>query len=64
MLSYSNAINCFALGGDELKNVVNLDENVVKKYLDKCFYYFGTTDGWVPMNYVDILVKKFPEMKY
>lgn len=64
MLSFSNALNAFTLGRNEMDLVKDIDHDLISEKLHKCFYYFGTTDGWVPMEYVDKLTKTFPKMNY
>mmetsp|Transcript_8598 Transcript_8598/g.755 ORF Transcript_8598/g.755 Transcript_8598/m.755 type:complete len:126 (+) Transcript_8598:450-827(+) len=64
MLSFSNSLNAMVLGRNEMDLMTDLDKDLINENIDKCYYYFGTKDGWVPMSYVNTLTKTFPNMKY
>ena len=45
---------------DEMKLVRDIDAEIIEKNLKRLKFYYGTTDGWVPVNYFNQLVKQFP----
>lgn len=48
----------------ELEQVWDLDIHTLQSNLDKLFFYFGTTDEWVPLEYVEDMKNKLPNMDY
>ncbi|ODM95532.1 Lipid droplet-associated hydrolase [Orchesella cincta] len=48
----------------ELEQVVELDSAAVEKYMGKLYFYFGTTDGWCPLTFVDEMKERFPKLEY
>jgi hypothetical protein len=51
------------MANDELNQVDELDVNLVKNSVDKCLYYFGTSDDWCPIEYSKILKEKIVNFK-
>lgn len=54
--------NIWFLALDEMKKIRELDEEIVRKNLDRLKLYYGTTDGWIPTNYYRELKDRFPEI--
>ncbi|CAD7004478.1 lipid droplet-associated hydrolase [Ceratitis capitata] len=50
------------LAKDEMARVRNLDCNLIEKHLPLLKLYYGTTDGWVPVEYYNDLCSKFPHI--
>lgn len=48
------------LAQDEMREVREIDEDIIKKNLHRLKFYYGTTDGWVPKKNYDNLIKSFP----
>ena len=45
--NYSTLRSCFFMGHDEMKNVLDLDEDIIKKYSDLILLYYGQKDNWL-----------------
>lgn len=48
---------------DEMDNVCEIDNEfgqIIKQNMHRLKFYYGTTDGWVPVDYYKQLVKSFP----
>lgn len=48
----------------ELEQVVDLDVPALKHYVDKLYFYFGTTDHWCPLSFVDEMKEKIPGLNH
>lgn len=48
----------------EMEFVLDLDVATLDRNLDKLFFCFSQTDGWMPLEYVDDMKNKFPKMKF
>lgn len=48
------------LAQDEMRQVREIDKDIIMKNLYRLKFYYGTTDGWVPKEYYDNLIKTFP----
>lgn len=48
----------------ELEQVVDLDTSTIKNYLEKLYFYFGTKDGWCPLNFADGMKAAFPNLNH
>ncbi|XP_007937449.1 lipid droplet-associated hydrolase [Orycteropus afer afer] len=53
--------NAAYLGGQEMMQVVERDNETIKKHLPKLTFYYGTLDHWCPKEYYDDIKKDFPE---
>ncbi|XP_006835313.1 PREDICTED: UPF0554 protein C2orf43 homolog isoform X2 [Chrysochloris asiatica] len=53
--------NAAYLGGQEMVQVVERDNETIKKHLSKLIFYYGTIDRWCPKEYYDDIKKDFPE---
>lgn len=47
---------------DEMRRVKDVDLNVIKENVRLLKFYYGTTDGWVPVKYYKELKEKVPEL--
>jgi len=62
-------MNPTVLGGimflalDEMDKVKGLDDESLRDFSDLLFLYYGTTDGWVPLDYWKDMAKNHPEVK-
>lgn len=45
---------------DEMKSIRELDDETIRENMHRIKFYYGTTDGWVPVKYYHQLVSKFP----
>jgi len=52
------------LGRSEMGQVLDLDEDAVSNFHDKMFIYFGATDKWCPLEYVEGMKAKFPNLQH
>ncbi|KAK0167933.1 hypothetical protein PV327_001784 [Microctonus hyperodae] len=52
----------FDLAKDEMILVRELNYEIVSKYADKLWIYYGATDGWTPGIYYDELKAKYPNI--
>lgn len=48
------------LAQDEMRQVGEIDEDIIRKNLHRLKFYYGTADGWVPKKNFDNLIKSFP----
>lgn len=55
--------NVFFLAMDEMEKVKELDKDSLRDLSDLLFLYYGTTDGWVPLEYFKDMAQNNPEMK-
>ncbi|KAJ9577706.1 hypothetical protein L9F63_005699 [Diploptera punctata] len=55
--------NVFNLALEEMEKVRELDDKVIRQLSDVLFLYYGTTDGWVPVEYWKNMTEKHPEVK-
>jgi pimeloyl-ACP methyl ester carboxylesterase len=55
--------NVFFLGMDEMEKVKELDKDSLRDLSDLLFLYYGTTDGWVPLEYWKAMAQNNPEVK-
>ncbi|KNC34320.1 hypothetical protein FF38_05989 [Lucilia cuprina] len=64
-LKYTKASVCekvVFLAEDEMARVRGLQKDIVRAYLDLLKFYYGTTDGWVPVKYYNQIKEQFPEI--
>ncbi|KAH8408718.1 hypothetical protein KR215_011485 [Drosophila sulfurigaster] len=50
------------LADDEMARVRGLQRELVQENLGLLKFYYGTTDGWVPVSYYEQLKQKFPQV--
>ncbi|EDW50030.1 lipid droplet-associated hydrolase [Drosophila sechellia] len=50
------------LADDEMARVRGIQREIVEHNLDLLKFYYGTTDGWVPISYYDQLKKDYPKV--
>lgn len=53
--------NAAYLGGQEMMEVVDRDNETIKKHLSKLTFYYGTVDPWCPTRFYEDIKKDFPE---
>ena len=47
---------------DEMKKVREIDHEVINQNLSRLKFYYGTKDGWVPVDYYNELIQSFPQI--
>lgn len=47
---------------EEMDVVKTRDNEALEKYRHKCKFYYGKSDGWVPVTYYENLKKDFPDV--
>ncbi|SPP84752.1 lipid droplet-associated hydrolase [Drosophila guanche] len=50
------------LADDEMSRVRGLQKEIIERNLHLLKFYYGTTDGWVPVSYYEQLKKDFPQV--
>lgn len=45
---------------DEMENVREIDDEIIRKNLHRLKFYYGTCDGWVPKENFHQLIERFP----
>lgn len=53
--------NAAYLGSQEMMQVVERDNETIRKHLPKLTFYYGTIDAWCPTEYYEDIKKDFPE---
>ncbi|XP_006880705.1 PREDICTED: UPF0554 protein C2orf43 homolog isoform X3 [Elephantulus edwardii] len=53
--------NAAYLGGQEMIQVVERDNETIKKHLSKLTFYYGSIDSWCPLQYYEDIKRDFPE---
>lgn len=53
--------NVFFMAFEEMELVKERDNDAIRDNLKKLKFYYGTTDGWVPVNYCEKVRAEFPE---
>jgi hypothetical protein len=53
----------YFLGMDEMERVRQLDVDIVMANKDILTFYYGTTDGWVPISYYNEMKERVPGVK-
>lgn len=56
--------NVFHMARGEMESVFDLDVETLEHNLEKIFFYFGTSDGWVPLEHVEEMKTKLPKMNF
>lgn len=54
--------SAFFLGKHEMIQVKNKDECLISQHKKKLYFYYGSTDGWVPIRYYEDLKDRFPDV--
>lgn len=47
---------------DEMKKVCEIDHEVINQNMARLKFYYGTKDGWVPVDYYNELIQNFPNI--
>ncbi|XP_077008296.1 lipid droplet-associated hydrolase isoform X2 [Tamandua tetradactyla] len=53
--------NAAYLGSQEMMEIVERDNEIIKEHLSKLTFYYGTIDGWCPKEFYEDIKKDFPE---
>ena len=53
--------NSLNLAHMEMRDVVNCDENIVSKHVNKLSFYHGQQDKWCPREYYYAMIERFPD---
>ncbi|XP_006888726.1 PREDICTED: UPF0554 protein C2orf43 homolog isoform X2 [Elephantulus edwardii] len=53
--------NAAYLGGQEMIQMVERDNETIKKHLSKLTFYYGSIDSWCPLQYYENIKRDFPE---
>ena len=48
------------MAADELQDVIHLDKETIQDHLPKLLFYYGTHDGWCPVDYYRDIKGLFP----
>jgi len=55
-----SVLNTFYMAKTYIKVLYEADYDIIEKHLDKLLFYYGTTDGWVPIKFYENMKKRFP----
>ncbi|XP_074608459.1 lipid droplet-associated hydrolase-like isoform X2 [Acropora palmata] len=61
LLTPQSIIGVVTMADNEMKEVVNRDDVVIEKNLDKFIFYYGVIDNWTPVSYYEDIRKRFPD---
>ena len=61
ILNPTSMSNIIDLSWEEMDVIYCRDDQFIRDYSDKLIFYYGRTDGWVPVNFYNDLVRDFPE---
>jgi len=50
------------LAKEEMKYVREPDDETISKHIDKLWFYYGASDGWVPVKYYKNIMSKYPDL--
>jgi Lipid-droplet associated hydrolase len=53
--------NIFSLAADEMEKIQELDVDAVQGQKDRLRFYFGSIDGWCPLEYYRNLKQQVPD---
>ncbi|KAG6617177.1 uncharacterized protein IUM83_04773 [Phytophthora cinnamomi] len=56
--------NVLGMAADGMKDVANLDEEIVKKFEDKTLFVYSTVDEWVPTEFLQEYQVRFPNAQH
>ncbi|KAG6616999.1 uncharacterized protein IUM83_04755 [Phytophthora cinnamomi] len=56
--------NVLGMAADEMKDVANLDEEIVKEFEDKTLFVYSTVDEWVPAEFMQEYQVRFPNAQH
>lgn len=54
--------NIFSLAADEMEKIQELDVDAVQGHKERLRFYFGTIDGWCPLDYFHYLKQQVPDV--
>ncbi|KAI9106320.1 hypothetical protein DFS34DRAFT_59069 [Phlyctochytrium arcticum] len=61
LLTYRTVLNTLYLTSYEFRVIDELDDDVIARNVDKMVFYYGTTDGWVPVEHYEDMKQRFPK---
>ncbi|XP_050585303.1 lipid droplet-associated hydrolase [Bombus affinis] len=47
---------------EEMEIIKERDDDIISKYADKLWFYYGNCDGWTPVKYYEDLKSKHPDL--
>lgn len=50
------------LAKEEMKYVREADDETISKHADKLWFYYGASDGWVPVKYYKNIMSRHPNL--
>ncbi|XP_012153688.1 lipid droplet associated hydrolase sturkopf [Megachile rotundata] len=57
-----NLRNVFKMANEEMEIVKERDDDIIAKYNDKLWFYYGNRDGWAPVTYYNDLKSAHPNI--
>ncbi|XP_074548941.1 lipid droplet-associated hydrolase [Halichoeres trimaculatus] len=60
LLSGDCAANAMYMGGQEMRKVLERDNETIRNNLEKLIFYYGATDHWCPVQYYHDIKQDFP----
>ncbi|XP_033099712.1 lipid droplet-associated hydrolase-like isoform X3 [Anneissia japonica] len=55
------AANAFYMAAHEMRQVKECDYQLLERHASKLCLYYGSSDGWCPVNYYEDIKKSFPD---
>ncbi|XP_076764045.1 lipid droplet associated hydrolase sturkopf [Xylocopa sonorina] len=62
VLNPNSMKNMIKMATEEMKQVKERDDDIISKYADKLWFYYGNCDGWVPIKFYHDLKSKNPNI--
>lgn len=50
------------LAKEEMRYVREADHETISKHSDKLWFYYGASDGWVPVKYYRNMISRHPDL--
>lgn len=60
LLSGDCGANAMYMGGQEMREVLERDNETIRNNLEKLIFYYGATDHWCPVQYYQDMKQDFP----
>jgi pimeloyl-ACP methyl ester carboxylesterase len=64
LVSSSVMRNVLGMAADEMKQVTDLDEELIKQHEDKLLFVYSTVDEWVPAEFMQDYQLRFPNAQH
>lgn len=61
LISYQCARSALFMAANEMKSIRELDQETVMKHGDKLVFFYGQTDGWVPLSHYEEMKQLIPQ---